>query len=215
MTTNDAALSGTLIAVEGIDGSGKSTLVGDLSRELASLGREIVVTKEPGGTDFGKHLLDILHKDRDWLGYQAEFLLFATDRSHHFQSVVVPALERGAIVLSDRLADSSLAYQAHGRGLNREMVDRINRWAMSDIQPDLVFYLHLTYEQASKRIRQRQKALSTFEKEQQDFWQRVIAGYDKELLGRESVITIDASQTQEAVYAEAVEKLKEWMEMRR
>ncbi len=206
--------SGTLISVEGIDGSGKSTLVADLSRELGPLGREVVATKEPGGTDFGKHLLDILHKDRNWLGHQAEFLLFATDRSHHFQSIVLPALERGAIVLSDRLADSSLAYQAHGRGLDREMVDRINRWAMSDIQPDLVLDLHLTDEQASKRIRQRQKSLSTFEKEQQDFWQRVIAGYDTELLGRENVVTIDASQTQEAVRAEASEKLREWMEGR-
>src|SRR3990172_1551765 len=127
---NQIQKRGLLITLEGIDGSGKSTLANAIVTALTTLGKHVVLTKEPGGTALRTELRAILQTQKNPVCDKAEFLLFAADRSQHFKELIVPALEQGQIVISDRMADSSLAYQGFGRGLDKEMISSINRWAM-------------------------------------------------------------------------------------
>jgi len=187
-------LPGKLITFEGIDGSGKTTLVRLVHAALQQTTAEVVLTKEPGGTTLGKELRAILHTQKALVCDLAEYLLFAADRAQHFHEIIVPALQRGAIVLADRLADSSLAYQGYGRGLNTEQIARTNAWAMQGLQPDLVVFCKIDPAIAAQRIRQRNEALTSFEQEKIDFWQRVDAGYEAIFAQRTNVLRIDASQ---------------------
>ena len=121
--TNGASYGGLFIALEGGDGAGKSTQLALLRQWLESLGRTVVVTREPGGTPFGRHVRDlVLHGDH--VAPRAEALLFAADRAHHVETLVRPALERGEVVLTDRYLDSSVAYQGAGRDLGADEVPR-------------------------------------------------------------------------------------------
>src|SRR3972149_5899470 len=122
-----------LITLEGIDGSGKSTL----AKKMADTLHNVVLTKEPGGSALGKKLREILQMQPVPITPIAEFLLFAADRAQHFDEVVIPALEQNKIVISDRMADSSLVYQGYGRGINMENIKLVNKWVMQDITPDI------------------------------------------------------------------------------
>lgn len=137
-----APLPGTFISFEGGDGVGKSTQLALLREWLAGLGREVVVTREPGGTALGLELRQaVLHGDH--VAPRAEALLYAADRAHHVATVVRPALERGAVVLTDRFLDSSVAYQGVGRGLGAEAVEQLNLWAVEGLLPHLTVLLDL------------------------------------------------------------------------
>jgi dTMP kinase len=184
--------SGRLITIEGIDGSGKSSVAQCLVKCLEERGRTVLLTKEPGGTELGGTLRTILHTQKDRVGDVAEFLLFAADRAQHFEQIIIPALAKGTIVISDRMADSSLAYQGYGRGLDRDMIKKINAWAMQYQTPDLVMYLRLDPASAHERVRARHQALTSFEREGVDFWQRVSSGYEEIFAARKNVITLDA-----------------------
>jgi dTMP kinase len=184
---------GKLISVEGIDGSGKSTLISGLGHALTQKNIPVLLTKEPGGTQLGKSLRQILHAQKGAVADRAEFLLFAADRAHHFQTLVIPALQAGTVVIADRLADSSLAYQGYGRGLDRAMISTINQWAMQNVMPDLTVYLRLDPQIAAQRIAQRNEALTAFEQEKLDFWQRVAQGYEEIFRGRNNIIALDAT----------------------
>ncbi|MGF0115447.1 dTMP kinase [Promicromonospora sp. Marseille-Q5078] len=134
---------GYFVSFEGGDGVGKSThvrLLGEWLREVT--GREVVVTREPGGTDLGATLRrEVLHGgDMD---PRTEALLYAADRAHHVATVVRPALVRGAVVVTDRYIDSSVAYQAGGRELSEEEVESLSRWATGDLMPDVTVLLDL------------------------------------------------------------------------
>ena len=138
------AYPGVLIAFEGGDGTGKSTqarLLADWLR--ADQGHEVVLTREPGATPVGVRLREVLLGHETDLGARAEALLFAADRAHHVGTLVRPALERGAIVVTDRYMDSSIAYQGAGRELDAEDVGRISRWATDGLVPDLTVLMDL------------------------------------------------------------------------
>lgn len=184
--------SGRLITIEGIDGSGKSSVAQSLVKCLEERDRTVLLTKEPGGTELGGTLRTILHTQKDRVGDVAEFLLFAADRAQHFEQIIIPALAKGTIVISDRMADSSLAYQGYGRGLDCDMIKKINEWAMQYQTPDLVMYLRLDPASAHERVRARHQALTSFEREGVDFWQRVSSGYEEIFAARKNVITLDA-----------------------
>ena len=184
---------GRLITIEGIDGSGKSSVAQCLVKCLEERGHTVLLTKEPGGTELGGTLRTILHTQKDRVGDVAEFLLFAADRAQHFEQIIIPALAKGAIVISDRMADSSLAYQGYGRGLDREMIKKINAWAMQYQIPDRVLYLRLDPASAHERVRARHQTLTSFEREGVDFWQRVSSGYEEIFAESQNVITLDAS----------------------
>ncbi|HEV2634343.1 MAG TPA: dTMP kinase [Actinocrinis sp.] len=149
--------TGWFIAVEGGDGTGKSTQIKALAAWLRGRGFEVVDTREPGGTELGKQLREILlHRaDLGGVGERTEALLFAADRAHHIETLVKPALARGAIVLTDRHVDSSIAYQSGGRGLPEDIITGLSTFAVDGQRPDLTILLDLEPDLALDRAAQR------------------------------------------------------------
>ncbi|WP_328673062.1 dTMP kinase [Streptomyces sp. NBC_00322] len=167
--------TGFFIAMEGGDGAGKSTQVEALAEWIRAKGHEVVVTREPGATPIGKRLRSILlDVSSAGLSNRAEALLYAADRAEHVDSVVRPALERGAIVISDRYIDSSVAYQGAGRDLSPTEIARINRWATDGLVPHLTVLLDVSPEAARERFTE---APDRLESEPAEFHQRVRAGF--------------------------------------
>jgi len=139
---------------------------------------EVVVTREPGGTAVAERIRRVLldNKNRR-LSTLAELLLLEASRAQHVHEVIAPALERGAVVLCDRFADSSTAYQGYGRGLDLQMVEQLNRIAAASVWPDLTLVLDLPTEVGLKRLRRRRRALDRMERQQRSFHRRVRCGY--------------------------------------
>lgn len=202
--------SGMLISVEGIDGSGKSTLVHHLAQQLQTCGCPVVATKEPGGSSLGKLLRNILQHRPVALMSRAEYLLFAADRAQHMDEVIKPALKAGSIVISDRMADSSLAYQGYGRGEDLTMITTINTWAMQEYKPDLTFYMKIEPQEAIKRLRTR-RVLTVFEKEQTGFVERLITGFNEIFRNRDNVITLDGTLPPLEIADIATRAVIQWM----
>src|SRR6266404_7608583 len=134
---------GILIVIEGIDGSGKSTLAHNLSTSLQQQGFDIVLTKEPGASEIGKEIRKIIQTQNIAFCSKAEYLLFAADRAQHFAELIIPALEQKKLIISDRMSDSSLAYQGYGNGLDLDMVHTINRWTMHNITTDITIFVRV------------------------------------------------------------------------
>ena len=136
-------MSGLFLTFEGGDGSGKSTQAGLLTTWLTEDGHTVLRTREPGGTDLGVELRNIVLHRRGHIAPRAEALIYAADRAHHLATKVKPALERGEIVVQDRYLDSSVAYQGDGRELEAEEIRGISQWAVGGLMPDLTFLLDL------------------------------------------------------------------------
>ncbi len=168
------AVTGLFIALEGGDGSGKSTQARLLVDWLRGQGHDVVETRQPGGTEVGRQIRRILldpatgHVDA-----RAEALLYAADKAHHVAEVVRPALQRGAVVVSDRYVDSMLAYQGAGRVLDLSEVEEIARWATADLRPDLTIVLDVSPSRAVTRI----VAKDRLERAGNDFHERVRQGF--------------------------------------
>ncbi|WP_054953018.1 dTMP kinase [Flaviflexus massiliensis] len=135
-------MTGKFISFEGGDGAGKTTQIGKLAERLEAAGTEVVVTREPGGTELGLAIRQALLHGED-LSPRTEALLYAADRAHHIATVVRPALDRGATVITDRYMDSSIAYQGAARGLGMDTIGDLNSWAVDGLMPDLTFLLDL------------------------------------------------------------------------
>jgi dTMP kinase len=163
---------GVLIAFEGGEGAGKSTQIKALADALRAEGHDVVVTFEPGATEAGRRIRRILLEDDEQLDERAEALLFAADRAHHVATVIKPALDRGAIVLTDRFVDSSLAYQGAGRSLSVDEVRRLSRWAIGSLRPDLTIVLDVPVAEGLARAGKRGVA-DRLEQESTDFHERV------------------------------------------
>ncbi|GAA0323481.1 hypothetical protein GCM10010302_73290 [Streptomyces polychromogenes] len=167
--------TGFFIALEGGDGAGKSTQAEALADWIRGKGHEVVVTREPGATPVGKRLRSILlDVSSAGLSNRAEALLYAADRAEHVDTVVRPALERGAVVISDRYIDSSVAYQGAGRDLSPTEIARISRWATDGLVPNLTVLLDVSPETARERFTE---APDRLESEPTEFHQRVRAGF--------------------------------------
>ena len=201
---------GILIAIEGIDGSGKSSLAKNLYHEFLNK-FPVILTKEPGATPLGQHLRTLVQERKVPICPIAEFLLFATDRAQHFNDVIIPNLKSGKLIISDRLADSSLVYQGFGRGLDIAKINTINEWAMNSIKPDITIYINVTAQVASQRIVARNTVLTSFEKEKQDFIQKLIDGFQALYQNRTDVIIIDGNLSLATVTAQALEKITTWI----
>lgn len=196
---------GFLVAFEGIDGSGKSTLSKLVFHELNKHAVPVILTKEPGGTPEGQRIRALVHEYK--MTPQAEFLLFCADRAEHIAHVVRPGLENGSIVLSDRMADSSRAYQGYGRGIDLNFIDTITQFVMQDIAPDLIIYCKIDAETAFKRIVTRNEELTVFEREKTTFFERVITGFETIFAQKNNVLVLDATQTPEQLCALAVTEI--------
>ncbi|MFJ8000182.1 dTMP kinase [Streptomyces sp. NPDC096310] len=190
--------TGFFLAVEGGDGAGKSTQVEALANWIRAKGHEVVVTREPGATPVGKRLRSILlDVSSAGLSHRAETLLYAADRAEHVDSVVRPALERGAIVISDRYIDSSVAYQGAGRDLSPTEIARISRWATGGLVPHLTVLLDVSPEAARERFTE---APDRLESEPAEFHQRVRSGFlTLAAADPTRYLVVDASQEPEAV----------------
>lgn len=204
---------GFLIAIEGIDGCGKSSLSENLISELNNLGFETVKTKEPGATPLGQYLRDILQNRTFDIDDKAEFLLFAADRAQHIHQVVIPALKSNKIVISDRMTDSSVAYQGYARGLNIDIINKINDWTTNSIKPDLTIYLKIDYKTAISRVKHRynknEQELTHFEKEKEEFFKKVITGFDNifKIKDKDKILIIDGTQNQNTIILQALEHI--------
>lgn len=176
-------MAGTFITFEGIEGCGKSTHAEILLTQLLETGREAILTREPGGTVLGEKIRGIV-KDEDStesIGAEAEMLLFAVSRAHLVRHVVLPALGRGAVVISDRFVDSTSAYQGGARGLDADVVARVNRFVAGDAVPDVTILLDIDVATGLERIRQRNSVdhagSDRIEKEAAAFHEKVREAY--------------------------------------
>lgn len=168
---------GVFITLEGGDGSGKTTQAELLQDWLASEGRTILRTREPGGTDVGVEVREIVLHHRGDITPRAEALLYAADRAHHIATVVRPALERGDVIIQDRYIDSSVAYQGAGRVLDPDAVRALSEWATEGLQPDLTILLDLDATAARGRLDEARTRYDRLEAEAAEFHDRVRAAY--------------------------------------
>lgn len=201
-------MAGFFVALEGGEGAGKSSLLRALGERLQGRGREVVLTREPGGTPLGERVRGIILGQDDAAGPLAELLLFEAARAQLVATVIRPALERGATVLCDRFGASSIAYQGYGRGLARDMVERANAIATGGLTPDITLLLDLPVEAGLAR-RAGAGGANHFDRSDVAFHERVRAGFlalAAEDPGRWRVI--DAARPLAAVIAAALAEIE-------
>jgi len=172
-------MSGLFITFEGGDGSGKTTQVSLLAKWLESQGQKVLLTREPGGTDVGQELRNIVLHRQGALAPRAEALLYAADRAHHIYAVVRPALEAGITVVQDRYLDSSVAYQGAGRVLEEKEVRDLSLWATENLLPDLTIVLDAPASLLRERISGDDRVYDRLEAEGDDFHERVREAYHR------------------------------------
>ena len=193
------------VSFEGADGSGKSTQAELLRETLAAEGREVVLTREPGGTELGERIRELL-LEGDGMTPLAEAALFAASRAEHVEEVIRPALERGATVLCDRYIDSSLAYQGVARGLGLDEILQLNVAVTRGLLPDVTFLLLLDPALAASRW----SGADRLESEGLDF-QRSVDGAYRSLAERfpERIVSVDADRPADDIAREIRERLRE------
>jgi len=154
-------LASAFITFEGIDGCGKSTQLRMLASELRLRGQEVVSTREPGGTPLGSRIRELVLDNGEQVDPLAELLLYAADRAQHVRTLVRPALESGHVVLSDRYADATAAYQGAGRGFPEALISELIVLATGGLMPDLTLVFDLTVEESRRRARKRTRGETT------------------------------------------------------
>jgi len=202
------------ITLEGPEGSGKTTQMRPLAEWLRARGYGVVLTREPGGTDIGEQVRTVLHDpDNAAMDARTEILLYSASRAQHVAQLVQPALAAGKIVISDRYADSTLAYQGYGRGLDLEVLRTITAFATGGLTPDLTLYLDTAPEEGLRRKRAGGGEWNRLDAETLGFHQRVRAGY-LELAKREPGrwVVIDGGLSVEEVQAEIRAQVQERLE---
>ncbi|MCU4305274.1 dTMP kinase [Acinetobacter ursingii] len=197
------------ISFEGTEGVGKTTLIRKIYEYFERQGEHLVLTREPGGTPLAERVRDLLlavnHEEK--MAHDTELLLIYAARAQHLEQVIVPALNEGKTVLSDRFTDASYAYQCAGRGLSKEKLKILNQTFVSQM-PDITFWLDAPIELGMSRARER-GALDRFEQEKVEFFQRVREGYHQlHQLYPERIKRLDATQSPELVFEQALSHLQ-------
>lgn len=178
-------MKGVFITFEGPEGGGKSTHVAGLARRLRDLGYDVVTTREPGGTPAGEAIRDVIQHDKrsENLSPATETLLFLASRAQLVQTVILPALKKGCCVISDRFADSTIAYQGYGRGMDVQSLFRLNKFATGAAVPDLTLLLDLDVKRGFMRLQERNRKNNArhdrIERESLLFHEKVRRGYLK------------------------------------
>ena len=190
--------TGYFISFEGLDGSGKSTQIAKLKSYFEENGFDVVLTREPGGTGIGEKIRNIiLDPENSNMTDLTEAMLYAASRAQHVEEIIKPALKAGNIVICDRFVDSSIAYQAYGRGLG-SCVKEINKFAVAGCMPDVTFLLKVRPVICGGRIKNRQR--DRIELEASEFHQTVYNGYEKlESEYPDRIIALDASRSIEEI----------------
>lgn len=208
-------MDGKLIVFEGIEGCGKTTQL-ERSRQWLTqqLTIDIIPTREPGGTQLGAGIRQLLLHGEDGIHDRTELLLYAADRAQHVEGFLRPHLERGALILCDRYTDSTIAYQGYGRGLDFGLIDQLNQIATGGLQSDLTLWLDIEVEAGLERAQQRGKS-DRIEQASLDFHHRVRKGFAA-LAERDvdRIVRIDASGSElevaERVKAALSQALSRW-----
>jgi len=210
------SLTGKLIVIEGLEGSGKSTAVHTLIELLSSLHIKTVTTREPGGTAIGEIIRSIIKNTeyKDVLDDRGELLLLYTARLQLVEQVIKPALERGYWVIADRFELSSLAYQGGGRGLNIQKIKELSDFCLEGFKPDYTLYLDISPELGMKRVRARGE-FDRIEQQSIEFFNRVHQTYINYINNDPSSITIDASLPLPEVQSQIKEAMIQFIEHKR
>jgi dTMP kinase len=195
---------GLFIVFEGGDGAGKSTQVALLRDALCREGRQVTVTRQPGGTPLGQQIRDlVLHGEH--VTPRAEALLFAADKAHHVETLIRPALQRGDVVISDRYTDSSVAYQGAGRALGAQEVHDLNMWAVEDLVPDLTVVVDIS---AAEGRRRRGDVHDRLESEEDTFHEAIRQHFLAMARGNpQRYLVVDGTQSPEQIHAEVMGRL--------
>ena len=198
---------GMFITFEGSDGSGKSTQIEILQGALEAMELEVLVTREPGGTKISENIRSLLlDPDNSEMSPKTEMLLYAAARAQLVDQVIRPALDEGKVVICDRFLDSSIAYQAYGRGLG-DSVETVNGPAVEECMPDITFFLEIDPEKAGDRIADRGEEKDRIEREDDGFRKRVAQGYS-ELADKypDRIVRIDATGSVEEIAVRIIDK---------
>ncbi len=190
------------ISFEGIEGSGKSTLIAALAAELRAAGADVLVTREPGGTPFGDAVRAVFIDPAMRIDALAESYLMNASRAQLVADVIAPALKTGSIILCDRFFDATVAYQGFGRGLDIEMLIRLSLVATQSIAPDITFLLDVDVATSRERLRLR-GAFDRLEREDDAFHERVRGGYLDLARRFDRIVSLDGSQAPQLLVAQA------------
>lgn len=200
-------MRGKFIALEGPDGSGKSTILKLVNQYLLEKKIDHIVTREPGGTDIGEEIRHlIVDRENESMGPETEALLFAAARAQHVHEKILPAIEEGKVVICDRFLLSSLAYQGVGRGLGIKEVKMINEFGLRGVYPDLILFFHVDPEVTL--LRKTKEGGDRLEAEGGNFHKGVYEGYMK-LLKKypKNIVLIDATKSVEEVCKQTIEAI--------
>lgn len=207
-------MKGIFITLEGPDGSGKTTITNKL-KDYFKDNKEVIMTREPGGTKIGEDIREIILDDKNKdLCDETEALLYAASRAQHIGEVIEPALESGKIIISDRYLLSSLAYQGVGRGLGVDRVYDINDFGLREVYPDLILFFHIDPEETLKR-KTSEDGGDRLEQAGTEFHKKVYEGY-MDLIEKypKNVVMIDASKSVEEVATETIKAIEELLKER-
>ena len=198
---------GIFITLEGVDGAGKSSHTEWLCEYFHRLDREVVVTREPGGTPIGEQLREILlHQE---MSQATEVLLMFAARQESIEQIIKPALAQGKVVISDRFTDSTYAYQGGGRGFNKNKIDQLAQWVHADVQRDLTLLFDVPVEVARSRL-EATRQLDRFEREHEDFFLAVQAAYHECVLrDPQRYYVVDSTQSMASIREQLSDVLKQ------
>ena len=206
------------LTIEGIEGAGKSTFLGLLEDELVKRGVDFLRTREPGGCALGRQIRPLLLDASQKVSDRAELFLFLADRAQHVADTIRPALERGQWVICDRYADSTIAYQGYGRGMDPEELQKLNDYATGGLWPDITFLLDLPAEVGLGRALARNgregltQSEGRFEAEALAFHQRIREGFlARAARWPQRFRVLDAAQTPDAIVAQAMKDLEPYL----
>jgi len=203
--------SGKLISIEGGEGAGKTTVFNAISQYLSDVGITVIGTREPGGTEVGERIRQVLLSPDHRIVPEAELLLMFASRTQLVRELIRPALAQGQYVRTDRFTDASFAYQGGGRGLPLAQIEALERDFVG-IHPDLTLLLDLGVEQGMARAQARGQALDRIELERTDFFLRVREAYLKRAKCEpDRIVLIDASQPQDDVVRQVLAAVGRWM----
>lgn len=199
---------GRFITFEGIDGAGKSTQIDFVATWLRTRGIDVVVTREPGGTEIGEALRELILRRN--MSPRTETLLVFAARAQHVEQVIAPALAAGRWIVCDRFTDATYAYQSGGRGVPEAAVEALERWVHPDLQPDVTFLFDIAPDVAAQRLSAARPA-DRFEAEQRDFFARVRAVYlERARRFAARFVVLDGTQPADAVRARLIDALGRW-----
>lgn len=207
-------MSGKFITLEGTEGAGKSTNLAFIQDWLSEQGVDHIVTREPGGTEISEAIREVLlNKDYTAMQSETELLLMFAARAQHLKEKILPAMEQGKWVVSDRFTDATYAYQGAARGISYERIAEIENWVQQGFQPDTTFIFDLPVEVGMARVASRGGETDRFEQEKQTFFEKVREAYlNRAEKAPQRYSVLDASQPLDQVQADIVQRLQQLLD---